>query len=258
LQVITKWTGRNNQYIAEKGKVNRITGIYDNGNKTHQAGSIYHPEGVSPTLTTMAGGGNKQPFILVREGTKKGYIEAKDGDSINIAYPNNVTKRGRVGKDISQTLLTAPNMAVLEDANNIIPFPKTSIQDRVYDENGVYPTVLASGFRPKIAERKMFNPFNNKEITDIAPTQTAACGSTTSTAAILISEDRNSYMRIRKLIPLECWKLMGFDKEDFYKAKSAGISDTQLYRQAGNSIVVNVLEYLLNELLVCDTLQKCA
>ena len=41
-------------------------------------------------------------------------------------------------------------------------------------------------------------------------------------------------MRIRKLTPLECWQLMGFD-DDFYKAKNAGISDTQLYRQAGNS-----------------------
>ena len=52
-------------------------------------------------------------------------------------------------------------------------------------------------------------------------------------------------MRIRKLTPLECWRLMGFDDDDFYKAKNAGISDTQLYRQAGNSIVVNVLKKIL-------------
>lgn len=52
-------------------------------------------------------------------------------------------------------------------------------------------------------------------------------------------------MRIRKLTPLECWRLMRFDDDDFYKAKNAGISDTQLYRQAGNSIVVNVLEKIL-------------
>lgn len=180
----------------------------------------------------MAGGGNKQPFILVREGTKQGYIRAEDGDSINTSYPNNIQKRGRVGKKVSQTILTSPNMAVLESSNKIIPFPKTSIQDRVYDENGIYPTVLASGFRPKIVEKKMFNPFNNKEIVDIAPTQTAACGSTTSSAAILISENGESYMRIRKLTPLECWRLQGFDDEDFCKAKSAGVSDTQLYRQS--------------------------
>jgi DNA (cytosine-5)-methyltransferase 1 len=48
-------------------------------------------------------------------------------------------------------------------------------------------------------------------------------------------------VRIRKLTPKECWRLMGFDDEDFDKAQSAGLSDTQLYKQAGNSIVVDVL-----------------
>ena len=56
-------------------------------------------------------------------------------------------------------------------------------------------------------------------------------------------------MRIRKLTPKECWRLMGFDDEDFEKAKNAGISDSQLYKQAGNSIVVNVLEGILRNLL---------
>lgn len=53
---------------------------------------------------------------------------------------------------------------------------------------------------------------------------------------------------IRKLTPLECWRLMGFDDEDFYKAQSQGISDSQLYKQAGNSIVVNCLYYIFKEL----------
>lgn len=223
-----KVDGRNNQYISDNN-VQRIIGIYDSENKTHQAGSIYNPIGISPTLTTMSSGGNKQPFILVHEGTKKGYTEAREGDSINIAYPNNISKRGRVGKNVSQTILTSPNIAVLENSKE---FSQPKVQDRIYDSNGIYPTVIASGFKPKIAERKMFNSFNNKMITDIAPTQTAACGISTSTAAVLISEDGNSYIRIRKLTPLECWRLMGFDDKDFYKAKSVGISDTQLYKQA--------------------------
>jgi DNA (cytosine-5)-methyltransferase 1 len=54
--------------------------------------------------------------------------------------------------------------------------------------------------------------------------------------------------RIRKLTPLECWRLMGFDDTDFYKAEKVN-SNTQLYKQAGNSIVVNVLEAILRELL---------
>ena len=56
-------------------------------------------------------------------------------------------------------------------------------------------------------------------------------------------------LRIRKLTPCECWVLMGFDKSDFEKAAKVN-SNTQLYKQAGNSIVVNVLEAILSNLLV--------
>ena len=54
---------------------------------------------------------------------------------------------------------------------------------------------------------------------------------------------------IRKLTPLECWRLMGFKDEQFNKAKESGISNSQLYKQAGNSIVVNVLEEIFKNLL---------
>ena len=54
-------------------------------------------------------------------------------------------------------------------------------------------------------------------------------------------------MRIRKLTPKECWRLMGFDDEDFYKAEAVN-SNTQLYKQAGNSIVVDVLEAIFTNL----------
>lgn len=55
-------------------------------------------------------------------------------------------------------------------------------------------------------------------------------------------------LRIRKLTPKECWRLMGFDDEDYERAAKVN-SNTQLYKQAGNSIVVNVLEAILKELL---------
>ena len=56
-------------------------------------------------------------------------------------------------------------------------------------------------------------------------------------------------LRIRKLIPKECWRLMGFADEDFIKAEKVN-SNTQLYKQAGNSIVVNVLEKILQNLFI--------
>jgi len=61
-----------------------------------------------------------------------------------------------------------------------------------------------------------------------------------------IKEVKN--LRIRKLTPKECWRLMGFADEDFDKAKQVN-SDSQLYRQAGNSIVVDVLEAIFKEML---------
>lgn len=65
---------------------------------------------------------------------------------------------------------------------------------------------------------------------------------------ILDDEKENipNYLKIRKLTPLECFRLMGFLDEDFYKIK--GISNTQLYKMAGNSIVVNVLVHLFESL----------
>ena len=55
-------------------------------------------------------------------------------------------------------------------------------------------------------------------------------------------------VRIRKLTPKECWRLMGFNDEDFEKAKQVN-SDSQLYKEAGNSIVVNVLMAIFKEMM---------
>ena len=54
--------------------------------------------------------------------------------------------------------------------------------------------------------------------------------------------------RIRKLTPLECWRLMGWDDESFHKAEAVN-SNTQLYKQAGNGIVVPVLEAIFAQML---------
>jgi DNA (cytosine-5)-methyltransferase 1 len=62
-------------------------------------------------------------------------------------------------------------------------------------------------------------------------------------------------LRIRKLTPKECWRLMGFTDEDFSKAEKVN-SNTQLYKQAGNSIVVPVLEGIIGSLHACGVLQE--
>ena len=59
-------------------------------------------------------------------------------------------------------------------------------------------------------------------------------------------------LRIRKLTPLEYWRLMGFSDNDFIKAKNSGVSNSQLYKQAGNSIVVKVIEKIFYNLLITE------
>ena len=77
---------------------------------------------------------------------------------------------------------------------------------------------------------------------------------TTSCKDIGVVVIDGSRYRIRRLTPLECWRLMGFKDECFYKAKEVN-SKTQLYKQAGNSIVVNVLEAILKKLFLKEELE---
>ena len=86
-----------------------------------------------------------------------------------------------------------------------------------------------------------FNP-TPKIYTDYAPTLRAG------RYGLKVKEcDEMNNLKIRKLTPRECWRLMGFDDEDFYKAEAVN-SNTQLYKQAGNSIVVDVIEKIYEKL----------
>lgn len=150
----------------------RVGGIFDTDKSTHQAGSVWDKDGLSPTLDTMQGGW-RQPCVQIKNNTKKGYIEATEGD----------------GVDISNRM-----------------------------EYQIYDGQIATNVNASV------NPYYNTPL------------------------------RIRKLTPKECWRLMGFDDEDFEKAEQV-CSNSQLYKQAGNSIVVNVLEAIFTNLLL-DTKQE--
>ena len=67
---------------------------------------------------------------------------------------------------------------------------------------------------------------------------------------VKVAENDVEGYRIRKLTPRECFRLMGFDDADFDKAQGAGISNSQLYKQAGNSIVVDVLYHIYSCLTI--------
>lgn len=130
---------------------------------------------------------------------------------------------------------------------------------RVYGEDGMSPTIstMQGGNRePKIAIRtankKGYDMATDGDGIDLGyPNSTTRRGRVGHGVSKTIPTGGGDSMgtldgiRIRKLTPRECWRLMGFDDEDFDKAKDAGISNTQLYKQAGNSIVVNCLEAII-------------
>lgn len=135
-------------------------------------------DGVSNTLTSV----QKDNYLVIPEATSKGYAEAYEGDSVNFSVPNSTTRRGRVGKQMANTLDTGCQQAVVEQENNV-------------------------------------------------------------------------RYRIRKLTPRECFRLMGVDDADIDKIQGAGISNSQQYKMAGNSIVVDTLYHLFRKMFMdtgCD------
>ena len=135
----------------------------------NQCGVVYETDGIAPTIRAYQGGG-LEPKIRVKEATSKGYAEAEVGDSVNLSHPNSKTRRGRVGKQVANTLLTGESQGVIEPD-----------------------------------------------------------------------------FRIRKLTPRECWRLQGFPDWAFDKAQEVN-SNSQLYKQAGNSVTVNVIAAIAKEL----------
>lgn len=75
----------------------------------HQSNTVYDPDSIGRTLTAVD---YKSP-LMIKEATKQGYAEAYPGDSVNLEHPNSKTRRGRVGKEVAQTLTTSCNQAVV-------------------------------------------------------------------------------------------------------------------------------------------------
>lgn len=164
-------TAQDRHGVVVENKVKQVGNLIDTesfGGNPHR-GRVYDISGISPCLNCMGGGG-LEPKIRVKEATSQGYAEAEIGDSVNLSHPNSKTRRGRVGKQIANTLLTGESQGVVEPD-----------------------------------------------------------------------------FRIRKLTPRECWRLQGFPDWAFDKAQEVN-SNSQLYKQAGNSVTVNVITAIAKEL----------
>lgn len=218
---------------------------------------VYSVEGLSITLTSQAGGfGGKTGLyeimgLPIKVKTKTGYQTALPGDSIDLAYPNLNSRRGRVGKEIAHTLTTSCNQGYYALGIDMNPDPKvtelarciTARQDSGIghhkgEKSGVIlvtepiavltpakEEVRQQGRRFKLPDEPMFT------ITVTDRHGVVYCG------------------YIRKLMPLECWRLQGFTDEQFNKVRNVGMSDAQLYKQAGNAVTTNVVEAIARIIL---------
>ena len=162
---------------------------------TGYAGGVWDVDNISPTLTTMQGGG-RQPHIMC--GIDKSLNGTKFIDNANCLT-------AREDRGISNR--KSEGTAVIEVLGNVNPSGK-GMNGNVFSDNGLSPTLTT----------------NKGEGNKIL-----------------------SNLRIRKLTPKECFRLMGFNDSD-YEAASKVVSNSQMYKQTGNSIVVDVLYYILVEL----------
>jgi DNA (cytosine-5)-methyltransferase 1 len=200
---------------------------------------------ISNAISTKCGTRQTDPYIKVKSATTKGYEEASEGDSINFSVPNSETRRGRVGKGVAQTLDTSCNQGVIQ-----VGTWRTHEDGKGFREvsDGNCPTIPAraredgSG-QPVVIQKLQYGKhqqdciYNSNGIIGAIPAGTH--GSTPHLTKTLMP----CGTKIRRLTPRECFRLM-----DFPDSFTWPVSDSQAYKQAGNSIVVNVLYKILKNL----------
>ena len=178
---------------------------------------VYSPDGLSPTLNTMQGG-HRQPKII------EPVICASRGRN-----PNNPSSR-KAGEHTEQRLEVNTS-----GCSNTL----TTVQK----DNYVIEPKLVGGIGEKNFGKQYRQGNRVYDSNAIAMCLTAhPVGNAGGNSYLYSTND----FRIRKLTPRECWRLMGF--KDKYFDGVQGVSNTQLYKQAGNSIVVDVLRAIFREL----------
>lgn len=238
--------------LIQLGNLRDGTDNFDNP----QTGRVYATEGSSPTLNTC-GGGDRQPKIvetvsviaasrgrnpenpgLRRKGMEcRQSLELKsDGTSntITTVEKDNYVFEGKVIVDNTFSKAFKPVMPVRDDTaptlrasnhalkvlGNLKPYAAIGQRSRLIDEDGVYATLTATDYKGQ-------SPVFHKEVPNEKLLKWG------------VLKDGVLYL-IRKLTPKECYRLMGYTDAAFDAASSV-VSNTQLYKQAGNAIVKQVL-----------------
>src|SRR5574344_442464 len=219
--------------------------------------------------------------VLIPQATKQGYIECNVPGVADLSFPDSKTRRGRVQEngEVCPTLtagnqdicyIDTPCIVASRGRNPENPSDRTvgspTEQRLEINHNGTSNTITTVQKDNYVLEPQVLTPKRTEygksirkayesglvsesrhNMTDMQPREDGICNTLTTV-------QKDNYLattdfRIRKLTPLECWRLMGFTDNQFYKAAEVN-SNSQLYKQAGNSIVVDVLYYLFKNLFL--------
>lgn len=200
---------------------------------------------IAGAITTKYGSRQTDAYVKIKSANAKGYELAKIGeDSISLGYPNSKTSRGRVGKNYVQTLTTTCNQGVVIFTNQSLhKNPNVFIVEKkskviFFAKNYDFPKIKfqLNGGKWDTAHEQSRRVY---DINGIAPTIHTMQGG--------YQEPKISMnYRIRKLTPRECFRAM--DYPDSFKFS---VSDTQAYKQAGNSICIEPLARIIKNIIKC-------
>ena len=204
----------NDNVVKQVGNISKCEGNW----KNPQVGRIYSTDGCSPTLNTCGGGSHEPKIIQLGNVNPSGKGMNGNVFDENGLAPTITTNKGEGNK------IAVRNDSKLSHAEWKERMYEKFIEDADGEVSGVYTNQSQNfGYRPPMK--------------GLSKTLRANANDTGIVDGI----------KIRKLTPKECFRLMGFSDENFEAAEKM-VSNSQLYKQAGNSIVVDVLYYILVEL----------
>lgn len=236
-------------------------GFMDNGTGKHQSNTVYDEKALCPNITTIEGGGTQQIKVMtetvrIKQATSQGYIECEVGGVADLSFPESNTRRGRVQEkgQVSPTIMAGEqdicrierndNFYLSDKGKKYVCNPKRGMCTDINAD--VCQTLTAKG------QSNWTGSFVSEDIERIEKSATIGSDEPTiihlKNGETITSNDDLTQYRIRKLTPRECWRLMDFTDEDFDKAAQVN-SNTQLYKQAGNSIIRNVLVAIIGQMI---------
>ena len=228
---ISHWKSYQKPFEKVQGNNSICPTITARGAGEEHSGMITYSENLEETTNLQ------EECLHIKNHTKKGYLEAHDGDGVYIT--NMDMKRGTVQNQMIPTLKTAPDIGVVVKRNL-----KQKLCDDLVDQSKVKEMDVIRHSYSSSRMQKFYK--QNSKNNNTSPTLDTRCD------CLGVTVNNKNKLRIRKLTPKECFRLMGFDDESYERASKVN-SKAQLYKQAGNSIVVNILQEIFKNLLQEET-----